>query len=117
VKDVDLEITKSQVLASTYSALNSIEGKSGMLGHYAMMRGNGYNLQDDIDRYNAVTKEDVLRVYRKYIKGRYAVILRVEKDPTKKMKMTRLLKSVNPHANEDKNRKSISRISIYFSKR
>tara|TARA_B110000967_G_scaffold208249_1_gene259827 strand:- start:10886 stop:13723 length:2838 start_codon:yes stop_codon:yes gene_type:complete len=102
VKDVDLEITKSQVLASTYSALNSIEGKSGMLGHYAMMRGNGYNLQDDIDRYNAVTKEDVLRVYRKYIKGRKAVILRVEKDPSEKDEDDETPKSVNPHANEDK---------------
>ena len=45
-----------------------------------MMKGNGYNLQDDIDRYSSVTKEDVIRVYRKYIKNKKGVILRIERD-------------------------------------
>ena len=102
ITDEDLEITKAQVLASTYSSLNSIDGKAGVLGHYAMMKGDGYNLQNEIDRYAAVTAEDVMRVYKKYIKNRKAVILRVEKDTRKKSEDDDTPKSVNPHANEAK---------------
>ncbi|MDB9882985.1 insulinase family protein [Bacteroidia bacterium] len=101
VTDEDLEITKVQVLKGTLGQLNSIDGKSGVLGHYAMMKGNGYNLQDDIDRYSAVTKEDVMRVYNKYIKGRKAVILRVERE-AKRDDDDDTPKSVNPYANEPK---------------
>ena len=42
------------------------------------------NLQDDIDRYSSVTKEDVIRVYRKYIKNKKGVILRIERDMSEK---------------------------------
>ena len=98
----DLEITKVQVLKSTYSALNSIDSKSEVLGEYAMMKGNGYNLQDDIDRYNSVTKEDVMRVYRKYIKNKKGVILRIERDMSDRDEDDESSKSINPHANEPK---------------
>jgi Predicted Zn-dependent peptidases len=84
VTDEDLEITKTQVLASTYGSMTSIDGKSGVLSHYAMMKGNGYNLQDDIDRYSSVTKEDIVRVYNKYIKNKKSVILTVEKEQKKR---------------------------------
>ena len=102
VTDEDLEIIKAQVLISTYSALNSIDSKSEVLASYDMMKGNGYNLQDEIDRYNSVTKEDVIRVYRKYIKNKKAVILRIERDMSEKDEDDESSKSVNPHANEPK---------------
>ena len=70
VTDEDLEIIKSQILRSSYSQLNSVDSKAEVLSHYNMMKGNGYNLQNDIDRYNAVTKQDVINVYNKYIKNR-----------------------------------------------
>ncbi|PCJ67433.1 MAG: peptidase M16 [Bacteroidetes bacterium] len=101
VTQEDIDITKTQVLRSTYRQLNSISSKSGVLGHYAMMKGNGYGLQDDIDRYNAVTAADIMRVYNKYIKGRKAVILRVERDEDRD-EDDETPKSVNPHASEAK---------------
>ena len=101
VTDEDLEITKAQVLASTYGALNSINGKSEVLSHYTMMKGSGYNLQNDIDRYNAVTKEDIKRVYTKYLKNKKAVILRVDREE-KKDEDDDTPKSINPHAAEPK---------------
>ncbi len=101
VTDEDLQITKAQVLSSTYSALTSVQSKSEVLSSYSMMKGNGYNLQDDIDRYNAVTKEDIVRVYNKYIKNRKAVILRVERE-AERDEDDDTPKSVNPHANEKK---------------
>lgn len=102
VTDEDLEITKAQVLTSIYSVINSIDSKSEVLGQYAMMKGNGYNLQDDIDRYNAVTKDDVIRVYNKYIKNKKAVILRVERDLSEKSEDDDTPKSINPHAHVEK---------------
>ncbi len=101
VTDEDLEITKTQVLASTYGSMTSIDGKSGVLSHYAMMKGNGYNLQDDIDRYSSVTKEDIVRVYNKYIKNKKSVILTVEKEQERD-EDDETPKSVNPHANTPK---------------
>jgi zinc protease len=102
VSDEDLEITKTQVLKSTYGALSSIDSKSEVLASYHMMKGNGYNLQDDIDRYSSVTKEDVVRVYRKYIKNKKGVILRIERDMSEKDEDDESSKSINPHANEPK---------------
>ena len=101
VTDEDFQIVKSQALQSSYSALNSVSSKAAVLGHYNMMKGNGYNLQDDIDRYSNVTKEDVVRVYERYIKGRKAVIIRVEREQNRD-EDDDTPKSVNPHANEAK---------------
>jgi len=101
VTDEDLEITKTNVLASTYSSLNSINGKSEVLSHYAMMRGDNYNLQNDIDRYNAVTKEDIMNAYNKYIKNRKAVIIRVEREQNRK-EDDDTPKSINPYASVPK---------------
>lgn len=102
VSDEDLEITKTQVLKSTYGALSSIDSKSEVLASYHMMKGNGYNLQDDIDRYSSVNKEDVIRVYRKYIKNKKGVILRIERDMSEKDEDDESSKSINPHANDPK---------------
>ena len=101
VTDEDLAITKAQVVSQTYGSLSSINGKSEVLSHYNMMKGNGYNLQDDIDRYTSVTKEDIERVYNKYLKNKKAVILRVEREQ-KRDEDDDTPKSVNPHANEAK---------------
>ena len=101
VTDEDLSIIKNQVLKASYNSLNSVNSKAEVLSHYDMMKGNGYNLQNDIDRYNAVTKEDVVRVYNKYIKGKKAVILRVEREQNRS-EDDDTPKSVNPHANEKK---------------
>lgn len=101
VTDEDLDITKTQVLTSTYGSMTSIDGKSGVLSHYAMMKGDGYNLQDDIDRYSSVTKEDIVRVYNIYVKNKKSVILTVEKEQ-KRDEDDETPKSINPHANTPK---------------
>ncbi len=102
VLKVDMEIVKAQILNSSYSNLGSVHSKADVLGHYHMMKGNGFNLQDDIDRYSTVTSEDVLRVYHKYIKSKKAVILRVESEMIQKDDDDETPKSVNPHANDPK---------------
>ena len=101
VDDEDLEIVKNQVIRYSYNRMNSVMSKAEALSHFDLMKGNGYNLQDEIDRYSSVTKEDVIRVYNKYIKNKKAVIIRVEREEPKEGD-DETPKSVNPHANEPK---------------
>ncbi|MGV2481406.1 UNVERIFIED_CONTAM: hypothetical protein IGO34_31910, partial [Salmonella enterica subsp. enterica serovar Weltevreden] len=51
-------------------------------------------ISDEIDRYNKVTKEDVARVFNKYIKGAGAAVLNTY--PIMNQKDS--VKSVNPYA-------------------
>lgn len=104
VTDEDLLVVKNQVIRSAYSRMNSVQSKAEALSHFHMMKGNGYNLQDEIERYSKVTKEDVVRVYNKYIKNKSAVIIRIEPEQRSASNNDEddAPKSVNPHANEAK---------------
>ncbi|MFY0643318.1 MAG: insulinase family protein [Bacteroidia bacterium] len=101
VADEDLQIVKNQVIRYAYNRMNGVQSKAETLSHFDLMKGNGYNLQDEIDRYSSVTKEDVVRVYNKYIKNKKAVIIRVEREEPKQGD-DETSKSVNPHAHEAK---------------
>ena len=59
------------------NSLSSVSGKTSTLASYQVLNGNANYLPEDLKRYKAVTKEDVMRVYNKYIKGKGAVILSV----------------------------------------
>ncbi|MEJ7692221.1 pitrilysin family protein [Daejeonella sp.] len=59
------------------NTLSSVSGKTSALAAYQTFTGNPNYLPLDLKRNKAVTKEDVLRVYNKYIKGKNAVILSV----------------------------------------
>ncbi len=37
-----------------------------------------YNLPDDVNRYRNVTREDIMNVYRKYIKGKNSSAINVQ---------------------------------------
>lgn len=43
----------------------------------SLIAGRSFNLKDELDRYNKVTKEDVTRVFNKYIKGSGAAVVNV----------------------------------------
>ncbi len=76
IKDADLERLKNGSKANFYGVTETIASKSAVLTEYEMlMPGKDFTLQDDMDRYAKVTKEDVMRVYNKYIKDRnYACV-------------------------------------------
>lgn len=59
------------------NSLSSVAGKTSILANYQVLNGNANFLPEDLKRYKAVTKADVMRVYNKYIKGKAAVILSV----------------------------------------
>jgi zinc protease len=77
VNEDDLLKAKVQHETNTINGLASVSGKVSSLASYETFTENPNYIKDDLKRYNSVTKEDVMRVYRKYIKGKPAVILSV----------------------------------------
>lgn len=73
----DLVRTKASIEASTVFGLQSVAGKASLLASNETFEGQPDLVAEDLRRYRAVTAEDVMRVYRKYIKGQSAVVLSV----------------------------------------
>ena len=53
-----------------YNGIASVLGKSFQLANYSVLAGDPGFVTEDLRRLRAVTVDDVLRVYRKYIAGR-----------------------------------------------
>lgn len=77
VTDADLTKFKGNYESNLINGLQSVAGKVSQLASYQTFAGNPNKIADEIRDYNAVTKEDVMRVYNQYIKGKGAVILSV----------------------------------------
>lgn len=77
VNDNDLLKTKVSIETGTIYGLQSVSGKVSTLAHYQTTLGNADYTQQQVTRYNQVTKEDVMRVYQKYIKGKGAAVLSI----------------------------------------
>lgn len=77
VNDDDLLKTKVGIETGTIYGLQSVSGKVSTLAHYQTVLGNADYTQQQVARYNKVTKADVMRVYQKYIKDKGAAILSI----------------------------------------
>ncbi|MCO7225710.1 pitrilysin family protein [Pleionea sp. CnH1-48] len=77
VTDDDLAKAKATFEANTILGLQSVAGKVSQLAAYETFTGNPNYIQKDIERYNSVTREDVMRVYEQYLKGKHAVIMSI----------------------------------------
>ncbi|WP_240773215.1 pitrilysin family protein [Pontibacter sp. SGAir0037] len=77
VSDDALTRFKASYESGTIGSLTSVSGKTSTLASYETFTGNPNFLAKQLQAHNAVTKEDVMRVYNKYIKGKYSVILSV----------------------------------------
>ncbi len=77
VEDDDLLKAKAQMEAGFIFGLQSVSGKVSQLAANQTFTGNPNYIEQDIARYANVTKADVLRVYKQYIKGKSAVIMSV----------------------------------------
>lgn len=74
ITDRDIERIKAQSEMSFYQGITSILGKSFQLASYNTTLGNPGYIQQDLANIKAVTKEDVMNAYGKYIKGKPFVI-------------------------------------------
>ncbi|WP_081967906.1 M16 family metallopeptidase [Colwellia psychrerythraea] len=73
----DLLKTKVGIETGTIYGLQSVSGKISNLAHYQTMLGNANYTEQQVARYNKVTKADVMRVFKQYIHGKGAAILSI----------------------------------------
>ena len=73
----DVERVKMTIVAGKIFGLESVAGKVSQLAAYETYRGDPGLTGKDISRYENVSEDDVMRVYRKYIKDKPAVIMSV----------------------------------------
>jgi len=75
VSDDDILKYKAQYQSDLYNQLSSVQGKGARLASYFTLTKNANYLKEEMARYLAVTKEDVMRVYTTYIKNKPSVVL------------------------------------------
>ncbi|MBL0153572.1 MAG: insulinase family protein, partial [Chitinophagaceae bacterium] len=77
ITDDDIAKFKGGIEAQQINGLQSVSGKVSQLAQFQTFTGNPNKISDLVKMYTSVTKEDVLRVYNEYIKGKGAVIVSV----------------------------------------
>lgn len=84
VTDDDIAKFKGGIEAQYINGLQSVSGKVSQLAAFQTFTGNPNMIGKMLNRYLAVTKDDVMRVYNKYIKNKHGVTLSVltKKDST-----------------------------------
>lgn len=75
--DDEINKFKNQSESQTIYGLESVSRKVSQLAAYQTYTGNANYIGEELKRYASVTKEDVMRVYNQYIKGKHAVIVSV----------------------------------------
>ncbi len=74
ITDRDIERVKAGLETSFYNSIGSVMGKSFQLAQYNVFAGDPGFITADIENIKKVTKEDVMRVYNTYIKGKNYVM-------------------------------------------
>ena len=77
VTEDDITRTKASIEASTVYGLQSVSGKVSALAANETFHGTPDLVAEDIARYNAVTAQDIMRVYHQYVKGKHSIVLSV----------------------------------------
>lgn len=74
VTQKDIERIKAGLETDFYNGISSVLGKSFQLAQYDVFTGDPGYIEQDIENIKAVTKEDVMRAYEKYIKEKPYVL-------------------------------------------
>jgi zinc protease len=77
VTDEDIAKFKGAQESQMINGLQSVSGKVSRLASYQTFTGNPNKIADELAEIRSLKKEDVMRVYNQYIKGKGAVILSV----------------------------------------
>jgi len=105
VTDDDVEKFKISMESYFINSLASVSGKVSQLASNQTFLGDPNGIKADLERYKNVTKEDVIRVYNKYIKGKPSVVLSVLPDdgtlPVSENNFTPQTEGVNPFPTTD----------------
>jgi zinc protease len=77
VTDEDIIKFKGGMESQMINGLQSVSGKVSQLAQFWFLTGNPNKIADNLKMYTSLTKEDVMRVYNQYIKGKSAVVMSV----------------------------------------
>lgn len=77
VDEEDLQKIKANYERNFINGLTSVAGKVSRLAAYQTFTGDPNYIKKDIERYNAVTSDDIIRVFNKYVKDKPGVITSV----------------------------------------
>ena len=94
ITDEALQRAKAKMESRIIDQGTSVLGKSALLSEWDRLVGKPFNLSDELERYTKVTKEDIARVFNKYIKGVGAAVVNVYP----KVSLKDSVKSYNPYA-------------------
>jgi zinc protease len=75
ITDEDIERFKNEFESRLINGLSSVSGKVSQLAAFQTFTGNPNMTKKLLDSYSKLTKDDVMRVYNKYIKGKPHVVL------------------------------------------
>ncbi len=75
ITDEDIEKFKSGNESRTINGLASVSGKVSQLAAFQTYTGNPNMIGKQLKMYQSVTKEDVMRVYNQYIKGKHRLVV------------------------------------------
>lgn len=94
ITDDALARVKAEMESRYYDGLDEVFNKGATISEWERLLGRPSTVTDEIERYTKVTKEDITRVFNKYIKGSGAAILNTY--PIMNQKDS--VKSINPNA-------------------
>lgn len=77
ISDKQLKMFKASYESSLIEPLTSVQGKGAALAAYQTFTNDPNYIVKDLKRYKNVTKEDVMRVYKKYVKNKPGVFLSI----------------------------------------
>ena len=77
VTDDDLAKLKASYKSNTYNEFNTVSGKGSRLASYQTFKGNPNGIGKDLNEILKLKKEDIMRVYTKYVKGKNNVMVSV----------------------------------------
>lgn len=78
IDDEALARAKAGIETQVMQSMQSVAGKASMISQmYYTLGDKKWNINDELTRYQKVTKEEVMRVFRQYIKGKYAAIVNI----------------------------------------
>lgn len=77
VTDEDIAKFKGAIESQLINGLQSVSGKVSQLAQFQYLTGNPNKIADNLKMYTSLTKEDVMRAYNTYIKGKNAVVMSV----------------------------------------
>lgn len=86
---------KTKMRSQLIEGLSSVSGKASQLTGWAYLLDESYNFEKELARYNAITLEDVVKVYSKYIKNKKSAIIDYYPLP---FGSTDSVQSINPNA-------------------